>query len=83
VGSFLGAVGLLPVVHIASIYLMREYPLVFRRDDFHSLFGFTTFGFAFIVFGLVQVWRSLAPFGELRGRLGAVRDGADKQIGGQ
>ena len=83
VGSVLGAVGLLPVVHIASIYLMREYPLVFRRDDFHSLFGFTTFGFAFIVFGLVQVWRSLAPFGELRGRLGAVRDGADKQIGGQ
>lgn len=83
VGSFLGAVGLLPIVHFVSLQLMRAYPAVFRSGNAHALLSFTLLGLVFICVGLVQVWRSLAPFRELRNRLAAVQSGAEHQIAGK
>ena len=82
VGSILGSLGLLPLMHLLSLHLMHLYPAV-MSIGFQAMMAITLGGLLFVGFGLAHFWRGLAPFGELRSRLAAVRDGTNKQIDGR
>jgi len=82
IGSALGALGLLPVLHLIFILLARFQPGVMMNGHLGVLLGITTVGLGFTGFGLMQVRRGLSPFTQLREQLTAVRSGTERQIGG-
>lgn len=78
-GAVLGALGLLPIVHLLSIGLVRRFPLTLRLGS-AALLGVIALGF--IVAGLLQVRHGLLPFARLRARLGDVQEGRNRRIEG-
>ncbi|HEX7252306.1 MAG TPA: ATP-binding protein [Thermoanaerobaculia bacterium] len=80
-GAVLATLGLLPLGHVLTIRLIRKYPLLQVRTDIHAVLLILVAA-AFLVWGL-SLWRTgLSPFGELRARLGALREGREKRIEG-
>ena len=82
IGSALGAVGLLPLLHLSFVFLARFRPGVMGFSHLGLLAGLAAVGLGFTGFGLVQVRRGLSPFTRLREGLMAVRTGTERQIGG-
>ena len=78
VGSLFWTAGLLGLAHLLSIELIGRYPMM--REVGHGTLAII--GLVLIAFGLAHVRRGLSPFAELRSRLSALRDGSDRQIGG-
>jgi signal transduction histidine kinase len=78
VGSILWVSGMLAIAHMLSLSLMHRYPIMLRfRHDRVALFALLLMGI-----GLWQVRRGLSPFGRLRERLAAVRDGRERRLEG-
>lgn len=79
IGSVLWTLGLLGVSHLAFVYVTRYVPHVLAIQHW------TVIGILALVFmlgGLTQVRRGLAPVNRLRARLAAVRDGSQSRVVG-
>ena len=79
VGLFLGAMGLLALTHIVTVFVVREYRMVVHAD---SAVIVASLAVLFLIVGLIQIRRGLSPFDRLRARLASVRQGRDRQVGG-
>jgi signal transduction histidine kinase len=77
-GSLLWTAGLLGIAHMASLLMIHKYPMVLRFP--HG--GVLIVAVVFMVAGLSGLQSGLSPFGTLRTRLSAVRDGRDAQVSG-
>lgn len=78
VGTLLWTLGLLAVVHAASILMIRH----FRSQVFRFSPIWIVIALALMVAGLTQVRRGLSLFGQLRKALNAVRDGRAPRVEG-
>jgi signal transduction histidine kinase len=78
-GALLGAVGILPVIHLLSLHLYLRYPIILHIAHSTLLLIFAAL---FILIGFLQVRKGLSPFDQLRARLTAVRDGKIQKIDG-
>jgi signal transduction histidine kinase len=78
VGSILWVAGMLAIAHMLSLSLMHRYPIMIRFRHDHVLIV----ALIVMAIGLWQVRRGLSPFGRLRERLSAVRDGRERRLEG-
>ena len=79
VGLFLGAMGLLALTHMVTVFFVRKYRMVVHAD---SAVIVGSLALLFLVVGLLQIRRGLSPFERLRARLAAVRQGRDRHVDG-
>ncbi|HEY6252011.1 MAG TPA: ATP-binding protein [Candidatus Angelobacter sp.] len=85
VGAFLWTVGLLPVGHMFFLVLTGHRQFLWRfAGIFHIGLSIAMMVLAvvFLAAGFAQVRSGLLPFGQLRTRLSAVRDGQGRRIDG-
>lgn len=79
IGAVLWTAGLVAVVHVIwSLFVWHFNHMLIAHGTMISLLAI-----GFMIAGLSQVRRGLAPFGELRARLMAVRDGRERRIDGR
>jgi signal transduction histidine kinase len=79
VGSVLWTAGLLAVSHLLILSLIHHFPAMTRMDH-HEILAAAV---VFMAAGLMGLQSGLSPFGELRRRLGAVRDGSAARVEGE
>jgi signal transduction histidine kinase len=79
VGLFLGAMGLLALTHIITIFFVRKYRMVVHAN---SALIVASVAVVFLVIGLLQIRHGLSPFDRLRARLAAVRQGKGRHVDG-
>ena len=78
IGTLLWTLGLLAIVHAASLFAIRHFGShVFRLNPIWIVIAL-----ALMVAGLTQVRRGLSLFGQLRNALNAVRDGRVPRVEG-
>ncbi|MCC7178388.1 MAG: HAMP domain-containing histidine kinase [Acidobacteria bacterium] len=79
IGSVLWTLGLLGASHMFFVLVAQHFPQVLRVQHWVVL---GLLALVFMIGGLAQVRRGLAPVDQLRGRLAAVRDGRSRRIEG-
>jgi len=79
VGSVLWTLGLLGASHMFFVLVSQHVPQLLRVQHWMVL---GSLALVFMLGGLSQVRRGLTPVNQLRGRLGAVRDGRARRIEG-
>lgn len=79
IGSVLWTLGLLGASHMFFVLVAQHFPQVLRVQHWVVL---GLLALVFMIGGLSQVRRGLAPVDQLRGRLAAVRDGRSRRIEG-
>jgi signal transduction histidine kinase len=79
VGSLLWTAGLLAVAHMLMLSLLKHFPVMTRMDHHRVLAA----AIVCMAAGLWGLQSGLSPFGELRRRLGAVRDGSAPRVEGE
>jgi signal transduction histidine kinase len=80
-GAVLATLGLLPLGHLLTMRLIREYPALRVRSEVHAVF-LVIAAVAFLLWGLLLWRKSLSPFAQLRARLAGLREGRERRIGG-
>ncbi|MGE0459991.1 MAG: sensor histidine kinase [Vicinamibacterales bacterium] len=80
IGSVLWTLGLLGASHMFFVLVAQHVPQLLRIQHWVVL---GLLALVFMIGGLSQVRRGLAPVDQLRGRLAAVRDGRSRRIEGR
>ena len=81
IGALFWMVTLIVVTHfVAGVFTEQHVEIRIRRVAHFSALGVV--GLGFLAVGLWMVKRGLSPFGELRDRLAAVRDGRNQRVEG-
>jgi len=79
VGSLLWTLGLLAVTHLLSMILIVHIPRLRHVEHINLL----AIALVLMAVGFMQLRGSITAFDRLRKRLGAVREGREKRIGGE
>ena len=79
-GSLLWTVGALAITHVVTIAIRVRYPN-FTLVAHSTLM--TLFAVVCLIVGVFQLRRGVTPFQQLRTRLGAVREGRERQLDGR